>query len=125
MTERIKVGVIGTGGIAVLRHLPAYKDAEAAGKAEIVAVSDVVEASARQAAATFGVPHAFTDYRELLQLPLDAVSICTPNVSHEPIALAALDARDACALREAARTRLRGRAADDGARRRNRAARRR
>ncbi len=92
MADRIKVGVIGTGGIATLRHLPAFKEAEAAGKAEVVAVSDVVEASARAAAAQFGVPHAFTDYQELLRLPLDAVSICTPNAFHEPIALAALDA---------------------------------
>ena len=29
---------------------------------------------------------------ELLRLPLDAVSICTPNLYHEPIALAAIAA---------------------------------
>jgi len=92
MTQRVRVGVIGTGGIAVMRHLPAYKAAEAAGKAELVAVSDVVEASARAAATQFDVPNILTDYRDLLRLPLDAVSICTPNNSHEPITLAALDA---------------------------------
>jgi len=92
VADRIKVGVIGTGGIATLRHLPAFKEAEAAGKAEVLAVSDVVEASAQAAAAQFGVPHVFTDYNDLLRLPLDAVSICTPNSFHEPIALAALDA---------------------------------
>ncbi|MHB8646287.1 MAG: Gfo/Idh/MocA family protein [Thermomicrobiales bacterium] len=90
--DRIKVGVIGTGGIATLRHLPAFKEAEAAGTAAVIAISDVVEASAQAAAARFGVPHVFTDYRDLLRLPLDAVSICTPNSFHEPIALAALDA---------------------------------
>lgn len=92
MADRVRVGVIGTGGIATLRHLPAFKDAEAAGTAELVAVSDVVEASAHAAAARFGVPHAFTDYRELLALPLDAVSVCTPNALHESISLDALDA---------------------------------
>src|SRR5262245_58477921 len=92
MTDRIKVGVIGTGAIARLRHLPAYKACEAAGTAELVAVSDVLEESARAAAVQFGVPHAVTDYRDLLALPLDAVSVCTTNSSHEPIALAALDA---------------------------------
>ena len=92
MADRVRVGVIGTGGIAQLRHLPAYKACEEAGTAEIVAVSDVVEASARHAAVAFGVPNVFSDYQDLLRLPLDAVSICTPNVSHEPIALAALDA---------------------------------
>jgi len=92
MTERVRVGVIGTGGIARMRHIPAFKAAEAAGIAELVAVSDVVEASVQSVAAQFGVPNAFTDYRDLLKLPLDAVSICTPNNLHEPITLAALDA---------------------------------
>jgi predicted dehydrogenase len=92
VAEKVKVGVIGTGVIAMLRHLPAFKMSEAEGKAEVVAVSDVVEASARQAAATFAVPNVFTDYRDLLRLPLDAVSICTPNLYHEPIALAAIAA---------------------------------
>jgi predicted dehydrogenase len=92
MADRVRVGVIGTGAIAQLRHLPAYKACEEAGTAEIVAVSDVVEASARGVAAQYGVSHAFTDYRDVLALPLDAVSICTPNSSHEAISLAALDA---------------------------------
>src|SRR5215831_10778461 len=92
MPDRVRVGVIGTGGIATLRHLPAYKLAEERGKAEVVAVCDPIEESARKAAEQFGVPRVFTDYRELLALSnLDAVSICTPNVYHEPIALAALE----------------------------------
>lgn len=92
MPEKVRVGVIGAGAIAVARHLPAFKECEAAGTASLVAVSDVVEASVQAAAARFGVPHAFTDYRDLLALPLDAVSVCTPNSLHEPISLAALDA---------------------------------
>lgn len=92
MAEKVRIGVIGTGGIATMRHLPAFKEREAAGEAEVVAVCDVYEEGARKAAARFAVPHVFTDYRDLLALPLDAVSICTPNNSHEPISLAALDA---------------------------------
>lgn len=92
MAERVRVGVIGAGAIAQLRHLPAFRRCQDEGKAELVAVADPVEAAARTAGARFGVPHVFTDYRELLALPLDAVSICTPNVYHEPITLAALDA---------------------------------
>ncbi len=92
MTDRVRIGVIGTGAIATLRHLPAFAASAAKGAAEIVAVADVDEASARNAAARFGVPHVYTDYRKLLQAPLDAVSICTPNAYHEPAALAALDA---------------------------------
>ena len=92
MSQPVRIGVIGAGKIATLRHLPAYKRAQEAGKAELVAVADPLAAAAEAAATTFGVPHAFADYRELLALPLDAVSICTPNSYHEPIALAAIAA---------------------------------
>jgi predicted dehydrogenase len=90
VADPIRVGVIGAGAIAVARHLPAFHDCQDAGKAELVAVADPVTANARQAAERFGVPHVFADYQDLLRLPLDAVSICTPNVYHEPITLAAL-----------------------------------
>jgi predicted dehydrogenase len=83
--------VIGAGAIATLRHLPAFRRMQDEGKAELVAVADPLETATRAAAERFGVPHAVADYRELLALPLDAVSICTPNVYHEPIALAALE----------------------------------
>ena len=92
MVDRVRVGVIGTGTIAMLRHLPAFATSAAKGAAEIVAVADVDEVSARNAAKQFGAQYTFDDYRELLQAPIDAVSICTPNAYHEPVALAALDA---------------------------------
>ena len=92
MADKVRIGVIGAGNIAQLRHIPAFLESQAAGHAEVVAIADPLEANARQLAAQYGIPHVFADYRELLQLPLDAVSICTPNAYHEPIALAALDA---------------------------------
>ncbi len=92
MSKPVRIGVIGAGAIATLRHLPAYKRAQDAGKAEIVAVADPIGTAAQTAATTFGAPHAFTDYQDLLKLPIDAVSICTPNSYHEPITLAAIAA---------------------------------
>ena len=97
MPEKVRVAVIGAGGIANLRHLPAYKQAEERGDAELVAVCDPVESAARAAAERFGVPEVFADYRALLDpagagARIDAVSICTPNSYHEPITLAALAA---------------------------------
>ena len=79
MVERVRVGVIGAGAIATLRHLPAFRRMQDEGKAELVGVADPVEAATRSAAERFGLPHAVADYRDLLALPLDAVSICTPK----------------------------------------------
>ena len=87
MTEPIGIGVIGTGHIATARHLPAYKALEAEGKVRLVAVCDVGEERLRRAAAQFGVPQVFSDYRDMLALPeIDAVSVCTTNFQHcEPV----------------------------------------
>ena len=92
MSQPVRIGVIGAGAIATLRHLPAYKRAQGAGKATVVGIADPIGTAAQTAAAKFDVPNAFTDYQDLLQGPLDAVSICTPNSYHEPIALAAIAA---------------------------------
>ncbi len=93
MTQKVRVGVIGTGGVAFARHFPAYEAACQQGKAELVAVADPVEADRKRAAQEYGIANAFADYRDLLGLPdLDAVSVCTPNVYHEPISLAAIEA---------------------------------
>lgn len=93
VNQPLRIAVIGTGGIARLRHLPAYQVCQEKGTAELVAVCDPVEESARSAAEEFGVPRVYADYRQLLAPGgLDLVSVCTPNVSHEPISLAALAA---------------------------------
>jgi D-galactose 1-dehydrogenase len=79
-----KLGVIGLGKIAQDQHLPVI---EANPAFELVAVSS------QRGMAVKGVPHAFTDWRELLRLPdLDAVAICTPPQPRHAIARAALEA---------------------------------
>ena len=41
----------------------------------------------------FDIPHVFTDYNQMLQLPeLDVVSVCTPPFAHKDAAIAALQA---------------------------------
>jgi predicted dehydrogenase len=58
--------------------------------AEIVAVSDINEKRVWAARKNFGVPHGYTDYRELLARDdLDAVLICTPPSFHPEIAIEA------------------------------------
>lgn len=89
--EQLRVGIIGCGGIANGKHLPAIKKE---GSADIVAFCDIVEQRAADAAKKYGTENAkvFTDYQELLKLDLDAVYVCTPNRSHCEITVAALEA---------------------------------
>ncbi len=91
---KLKIGVIGCGGIANQKHFPALK--ANADLNEIVAFCDIKEERAQKAAAEFGAEgaKAYTDYKELLANPdVEVVHICTPNVSHSEIAIAAFAAR--------------------------------
>lgn len=89
MVEPLRIGVIGAGSISEM-HLNAYAANPAAA---IVAICDINEKRAKTAADKYGAEKSFADYRELLADPaIDAVSICTWNDTHAPIAIAALDA---------------------------------
>jgi UDP-N-acetyl-2-amino-2-deoxyglucuronate dehydrogenase len=79
------VGIKGVGGthIDAVRALP---------NARLVAVVDVDEAAAKEAAAKHDC-RAFTDHEAMLALPeIDVVNIATPHPFHPPIAIAALQA---------------------------------
>jgi predicted dehydrogenase len=90
MNEKLKLGVIGAGGIFRNAHAPAWLNHP---EIEIVAISDPVKELARSFADEHGIPHVFTDYNELLSLEeVDVVDICTPNRFHSEIAVAALNA---------------------------------
>lgn len=91
--SKIKVGVIGCGGIANGKHLPALS--RKSDMIEIVAFCDTNKERAIKAAKEYGTADAFvcTDYRELIAIPqIDVVHVLTPNVSHAEITCAALDA---------------------------------
>ncbi|MCU0512249.1 MAG: Gfo/Idh/MocA family oxidoreductase [Anaerolineae bacterium] len=85
----LKAAVIGAS-FARAAYLPALKTIE---DVEIVAVSSARLDSARAAASDFGVPHAYDDWRVMLEKhPVDFVGIATPTIHHAPMALAALEA---------------------------------
>jgi predicted dehydrogenase len=86
--KKIRVGLIGSGGIAQNAHLPGYTAIP--DLCEVVALADINPEAGRTAADKFNVPHVFEDYRKLLAMDeIDAVSICTPNYVHmEPTILA-------------------------------------
>lgn len=90
MSKELKVGIIGTGAIADIKHGPGYQDLE---DASIVAACDLVEERVEKFAGKFDVPHTFTDYEKMLEMDeLDAVSVCTWNRAHADPTIAALEA---------------------------------
>lgn len=87
--EKIRIGVIGTGSIA-MEHLRAYQKNP---HVEIYALCDLNAELLAKRAAEFGVEHTFTNCEDMLKLPeIDAVSVCTWNSAHAPCSIAALNA---------------------------------
>lgn len=83
---KLQVGVIGCGGIANQKHLPALTAQNA--KCDVVALCDIEVEKAEKAKKDFGLENAkvYEDYKELLADPeIDVVHVCTPNVAHCPI----------------------------------------
>lgn len=90
--KKFRVGIVGCGGIAENKHLPALSKLK---NVEIVAFCDIIRERAEKAAAQYGTEDArvFEDYLELAALPdLDVIHVLTPNKSHAPITIAALEA---------------------------------
>lgn len=89
MPKKLKIGIIGAGGIAGLAHLPGY--AALAEDCEVVAICDLNEEAARKLADKFEVGRVMTDFRALAADPeIDAISVTTPNALHLEPTLAAL-----------------------------------
>ncbi len=89
--SKVKAGIIGCGGIANGKHMPALKRI---GLVDIVACCDIVPERAAKAAEEYGAPgcKVYVDYQEMLAAGgLDTVHVCTPNNSHAEIAIAAME----------------------------------
>ena len=90
---KLKIGIVGCGGIANQKHLPAMK--ANSDLCEVVAFCDIIPERAQKAAEEYGVPGAQVceDYHELCANPdVEVVHVCTPNVSHCEITAAAFEA---------------------------------
>lgn len=92
MEKKLKIGIIGCGGIANGKHLPALKNQSK--RVEILAFCDIVEERAVKAAKEYGTPDSkiFTDYKELVKEDLDIIHVLTPNRSHCELSIAAMEA---------------------------------
>ena len=89
--RKVKVGIVGCGGIANGKHLPAIQKN---GNYEIVAFCDIIKERAEEAKSKYGTPDAriYTDYNELVKEEIEAVYVLTPNKSHSIISVAAMKA---------------------------------
>ncbi len=91
MSEKeLRVGVVGTGAIAQIVHLPLLKELPGA---RVEALCDIHDHKAHALAERLDIPHVFRTDEEMLGSDVvDAVVICTPNHLHEELAIAALEA---------------------------------
>lgn len=86
MSEKIKIGVIGAGGIANSVHMPSLAEIE---ECEVVAICDLHEEKAKALAEKYGVSSTYTVYHEMLaKETLDAVFVlvnpdCTFRVADD------------------------------------------
>jgi predicted dehydrogenase len=87
--ERIRTAVIGTGFMGRV-HLEALRRVEHVDVVEVAATS---LDKARDAGVGYNVLNVTGDWQDVMRDPsIDAVHVATPNVSHYPIARAALEA---------------------------------
>lgn len=88
--KKIRIGMIGCGGISSNVHIPwILKQPDA----EIVAICDVNEDCCKAVKEKRGIDRIFTDYNKMLEMDeIDAIDICTPNFAHKDPAIAALKA---------------------------------
>lgn len=87
--KKLRIGIIGVGGIAQGRHIPSFLQLNDI--CEITALSDVNLERAHETADKYNIPHVFGDYHDLFS-QVDAVCICTPNKFHAEITIAAFEA---------------------------------
>lgn len=89
MANKLRVGVIGVGGIANA-HMPGWQDSPLT---EVVAGSDVSEAALANWGQKYGVTKLSTQSADLINDPdIDIIDICTPNNYHAPLAIATMQA---------------------------------
>jgi predicted dehydrogenase len=90
---RVRIGVLGSGGIATASYGVLPNMARYADLIEVVSLADVVEERARAVADTYGIPHAYGSLDALIAAGgIDAVVNLTPIPLHYTTSRAVLDA---------------------------------
>jgi predicted dehydrogenase len=90
VADKLRIGIIGAGGISQLVHIPIVKKHP---DAELVAIADLELAKAAMIADRFKIPTFYRDPEKLLARDdIDAVHVNTPTNAHMAVTLAALSA---------------------------------
>ncbi|MDR7001055.1 Gfo/Idh/MocA family oxidoreductase [Neobacillus niacini] len=87
--SKLRIGIVGTGGIAINRHIPTFLQLNV--MASIEGVYDIDQVRAEQVASQFNILKVYPSYQEMFR-NVDAIVICTPNKFHAEITVAALEA---------------------------------
>lgn len=89
MARKLRMGIVGLGGIWNWGHSETLKNHP---EVEVVAVCDVVKEKTERWSKELGA-RGYADYNEMIAAGgLDCVDICTPNLFHSAVAVAALAA---------------------------------
>ncbi|MEO8232078.1 MAG: Gfo/Idh/MocA family oxidoreductase [Ignavibacteriota bacterium] len=101
--DKVKIGIIGLGGVAQLVHLPNLAKVSSA---DLTAVAEVNKNRLLTISDKFNVKEKFTSYKEMLEKSnIDAVIIATPTSTHTDIAIDCLNAgKDVLVEKPLART---------------------
>ena len=92
MADKVRIGLVGCGGIANGKHMPSLSRLK---NVELVGFCDIVEERMLKAAKQYGSADAktYADYRKMLEdKTIDVVHVLTPNDSHAEVTIAALEA---------------------------------
>jgi UDP-N-acetyl-2-amino-2-deoxyglucuronate dehydrogenase len=88
--DTVGIGIVGAGKIFE-QHAIACNSL--GGRAKLLALADIDEARLQKAADQYSIPFAAGDYRSLLDRnDIDVITVCTPPVLHERVAVDALEA---------------------------------
>ncbi len=99
MPDKLRVGVVGAGRWSRSAHLPGFQRSP---HCDVVAICDLNEDMAKEAAQQFDIEDVYTDYEKMLQRDdIDVIDVCTrggigDKNNHEPLAFAAVQAGKHC-----------------------------
>lgn len=86
--KKIKVGIIGSGFIAE-HHCYSYSLLP---NVEIIGISSLLEDQAKNLMKKFNIPgDPLKDYKDLLKIECDAISVCLPNFLHKDVTIDVLN----------------------------------